>query len=174
MTKKSCPIIIILAFVTAFCLSGCNRGPQKPKGMPDLYPCKITITQGGKPLEGAAVVLTPKSGLSNGWNTEGATDADGIAEIKTHVDFKGAPEGEFIVRVSKTELSPSSVPDKAPTDPVEYEKWDMAKRAEKRVAFRFVKPEFDDPKKTPHKITISKGKNEAAFDVGEPIKDEIK
>jgi len=29
-------------------------------------------------------------------------------------------------------------------------------------------------KTSPHTITISKGKNEATFDVGEPIKEEIK
>jgi hypothetical protein len=166
-------LTVFTVFLSCFSI-GCDRGPQKPKDFPDLFPCKITITQGGSPLEGALVFLSPKSGVSNGWNTEGKTDSKGVADLKTHVDFKGAPAGDYVVRISKTELSPSSVSEIEPKDPVEYDKWDRAKRAEKRTMYNLVKTEFNDAKKTPHFITISKGKNEAAFDVGEPIKDEIK
>ncbi len=163
-----------LLFLAVAVLSGCNRGPAKPKGLPELFPCSITITQSGKPLEGALVTLVPKSGRSNGWNTNGRTDVDGVAELKTQVNFDGAPAGEYVVRVSKNELSPSSVSTVAPADPIEYQKWYAVKRTEKLASIRLVKPEFDDVKKTPHKITITKGKNEATFDVGEPIKEEIK
>lgn len=165
-------IIVLMVAAPCFC-SGCG-GPKKPPGMPDLYPCIITITQGGSPLEGARVLLFPKTGGSNGWNTDGLTNAKGVAELKTNVDFKGAPAGEYVVMVSKTELSPGDAPDVAPTDPVEFEKWHNIKLAEKRVRYNLVKPEFGDAKKTPHSITIAKGKNEATFDVGEAIQDVVK
>jgi len=146
--------------------------------MPDLHPCQITITQEDVPLEGASVTLFPKTGGSNGWNTVGLTNANGVAEMKTHNDFKGAPAGEYVVMVTKTERSHGSVPDEPPyshkENPMEYEKWLQAKNAEKRITYRLVKPEFNDANKTPHTITITKGKNEAAFDVGEPIKEEMK
>ena len=161
-------ILLILPF-----LSGCNQ-KVKPDGMPDLYPCSITITQGGTPLEGALVKLEPKQGGTIAWNSDGRTDAKGIAKIATGIDFNGVPEGEYIVRVSKTELSPSELAEYAPKNPIEYDKWEKAKRAEKRITYNLVKPEFNDAKMAPHSITITKGKNEATFDVGEPIKEEIK
>jgi len=165
---------LFLLLVTTCLPSGCNKGPQKPSGLPELFPCQITITQEGTLLEGAAVVLFPKSGGSNGWNTEGVTNAKGVAELKTHLEFKGAPAGDYVVLVTKTELSPSAWPIDPPKDPVEKEEWYNGKAAEKRINYRFIKPEFGDAKKTPHSITITKGKNEATFDVGEPIKEEIK
>jgi len=164
--------LVLLTVTFCFC-SGC-AGQKKPDGMPDLFPCQITITQNGTPLEGAAVIIFPKTGGSNGWNTTGLTNANGVAELMTHNDFKGAPAGEYVVMVTKTELSPSAVPDKAPTDPVEYEKWDMVKRSETRTTYRLVKAEFGVANLTPHSITVSQGKNEATFDVGEPIKEEMK
>ena len=92
----------------------------------------------------------------------------------TGVDYKGVPAGEYVVLVSKTELSPSEVGDLAPKDPNEFDHWREARQKEKRVTYTFVKPEFGNVKTSPLSITISKGKNEAAFDVGEPIRDEIK
>jgi len=174
MDKKQFRTLTTVLVLASCLCSGCGQGPQKPKGFPEVFSCKITIKQGDSPLEGALVVLFPKSGVGNGWNTDGLTNAKGVAELKTHVDFKGAPAGDYVVMVTKTELSPGDAPDIAPTDPVEYEKWHLIKIAEKRIRYNLVKPEFGDMKKTPHTITITKGKNEATFDVGEPIKEEIK
>jgi len=174
MDKKYIGTLLVLAVVLTCFSGGCNRGPQKPPGMPDLFPCKITITQEGTPLAGGAVVLFPKSGGSNGWNTEGVTNANGVADLKTHLEFQGAPAGDYVVLVTKTEMSPSAWPIDPPADPVAKEDWYNGKAAEKRTTYRLVKPEFGDSKKTPHSITIAKGKNEASFDVGEPTKEEMK
>jgi len=142
--------------------------------MPDLYPCSITIKQGGAPLVGAVVSLRQKQGESIGWNTEGITDSRGVAHIATGIDFKGAPAGEYSVVVSKTEMAPSKFSPHAPEDPAEAEKWYNESIAEKRMMYRLVKAEFSDAKTTPHSITITKGKNTATFDVGEPVQEEIK
>ena len=170
MRKVGIRIIVLLLAASCFCI-GCNRGPQKPPGFPELFPCKITITQGGQPLEGASVVLFPKSGGSSGWNTEGVTNAQGIAELNTHLEFRGAPVGDYVVRVSKTEITPSAWPIDPPQDSIEREKWYNCKAEEKRTTYRLVKAEFGD-QRTPHSITIDRGKNEATFDVGEAIKEE--
>jgi hypothetical protein len=166
---------VLFVLLSLILLGGCNRGPKRPDGFPKLYPCKITITQGGTtPLEGATVTFVNKAG-SIEWSTGGRTDANGIAEIKTAVNFSGVPEGEYSVRVSKNELSPSSVADVAPTDPIERLTWDEARRAEVRTFYRYVKPEFDDITKTPHSITIgTSGSNDVTFDVGEAIQEVIK
>ena len=153
-------------------LCGCS-GSKRPDGMPKLHPCQITITQDGVPLEGASVTLDPKGG-SISWRSDGRTDANGVAYIVTGVEYKGAPVGEYRVRVSKMELSPSAVSETSPTDPVEYEKWAQVKRSETRTQYRMVKAEFDDPQKTTLELTVSEGKNEVTFDVGEAIKEEIK
>lgn len=169
--KKFFATTCFFAFLLFF--QGCG-GPPKPDGLPDLYPCSITVTQENQPLAGALITLVPKTGGSLNWAVDGTTNANGVAEIKTAANFKGAPAGDYIVRISKTELSPSAVSETAPSDPVEYDKWVRAKSSEVRIATRMVKEEFDDVKKTPHSITVAQGKNEATFDVGEAIQEEIR
>jgi len=154
-------------------LSGCDQ-KAKPAGMPDLYPCSITITQGGGPLQGALVRLEPKQGGNIGWGVDGRTNARGVAQIATGIDFKGAPAGEYFVLVSKTEMAPSKFSPTSPEDPAEAAKWYNDSINEKRAIYRLVKAEFDNTKTTTLSITIAKGKNNATFDVGEPVKEEIK
>ena len=159
--------IFFLALLTVSVL-GCGK-VQRPVGLPDLSPCEITITQGGKPLEGADVRLVPESGKTE-WITAGKTDAYGVARVSTHAKFAGAPEGTFKVLVSKLEQTPSQVPKPAKNAPdAEWVKWRELSGAEQRPLIRYVKPEYDDVKTSPHDITIAKGKNRQTFDVGEPV-----
>jgi len=168
-------IRIYLAITLILCVfSGCQ--PQnRPDGLPDLFPCAITITQGSQPLEGALVRLISEDG-SSAWTISGKTDARGVAKISTHTGFAGAPAGTFKVLVSKTEMSPSQFPELAKNaSPAERAERANQISMEKRTRYNVVKLEFDDVKKTPHSITIAKGgKNDATFDVGEPIKEEVK
>ena len=165
---------ILLALTLVLCvLSGC-QGEKRPDGLPELFPCVITIIQGGQPLEGADIRLVPED-RQLGWTSNGKTDASGKAKISTHTGFAGAPAGTFKVLVSKMEMSPSQVPeitkDASPAERAEYAN---KISAEKRIRYTLVKREFDDVKATPHSITIAIGKNEATFDVGEAIKEEMK
>ena len=79
-------------------LTGC--GEKRPDGMPKTYPCELTLTQGGKPLVKAQVMLYAKEAPCP-WTVGGSTDENGVAEINTHGKYKGAPNGDWIVTVSK-------------------------------------------------------------------------
>jgi hypothetical protein len=160
--------IFIGAALVLCTFSGCGKEPR-PAGFPALYPCKITITQGGQPLEGALVRLMPESGKSE-WVTSGTTNASGVAAVVTHAKFSGAPEGTFKVCVSKTQLTPSKYPPPADNAPQsEWDQWKEQTSSEKRQKAYYVKPEYDDVKATPHSLTITQGKNRATFDVGEAV-----
>jgi len=165
--------LLIITLLAVCVLSGCG-GPARPAGLPTLYSCEITITQGGQPFEGALVRLLPDSGTFE-WVISGNTDSSGIAKLVTHAKYPGAPEGTFKVLVSKTQLTPSKYPqpdDSAPQS--EWEQWKEQAGSEKRQKVRYVKPEYDNVKTTPHSITITKGKNQQTFDVGEAIKEVLK
>lgn len=164
---------IFLVLTLFLCiLSGCSR-QERPDGLPTLYPCTITVTQGGQPLEGALVRLVPESG-SSGWTIGGKTKENGTAKIITHTDFAGAPAGVFKVLISKVEKAPSKYEQPKDIHSQEWKEWFGKSSNEVLPTFRYVKAEFGDITKTPNSITIEKGKNNATFDVGEPIKEEVK
>jgi len=165
---------IYLALTLVLCLiSGCKQKPR-PDGFPDLYPCTITITQEGKPLEGADVRLMPESGTAL-WITAGKTNASGVAKLSTHADYVGAPAGTYKVLVSKYVTAPSQYPVPAKdASGDEVSAWRAKVAVEVCPVTRHVKPEFDDVKMTPHSITITKGSNKGTFDVGEAIQEEVK
>jgi len=166
------PRIFIVVMFGLCILSGCEQ-KKRPDGMPALFPCSITVTQKDQPLEGALVRLMPESG-SFEWTIGGKSDASGVAKITTHGEYAGAPAGTFKVLVSKIEKQPSAYEQPKDNMSDEWKEWFAKSANEKLPTFRYVKAEFDDAKKTSHSITITKGKNNAAFDVGEPIKEEVK
>ena len=154
--------ILIVAALVLSVFSGCG-GPQRPDGLPTLYPCELTITQSGNPLEGASVRLVRETG-TNDWAITGRTDANGVVKIFTH-DFAGAPEGTFKVLVSKTALTESNIP--KPAEGASMDEWNQYQ--ESKTSVSYVKPEYDSVKTSPHSITIVQGKNKETFDVGEPV-----
>jgi hypothetical protein len=88
--------IAFLSLILLLFQNGCG-GPQKPDGMPPLYPCSITILQDETPLAGAVVAL-----VGDGkWASHGQTDEKGVAKIITYGQFQGSPEGTYLVTVSK-------------------------------------------------------------------------
>ena len=160
-------IRIFIVTMLAICvLSGCSQA-KRPAGLPTLYPCEITITQGEKPLEGAVVRLMLESGSAD-WAMSGKTGANGVAKISTAL-FAGAPEGTFKVLISKADVTPSKYTEPADQSSPEWQKWNELVINEVRHTVLFVKPEYDHVNTTPHSITITKGKNQQTFDVGEPV-----
>jgi len=163
----------IISLLAVCIFVGCG-GPPRPAGMPPLFPCEITITQEGQPLENAFVQLVPEDG-SSGWSIAGHTNANGVARILTHAQFPGAPEGTFKVLVSKTEHTLSSLPpEPADVHSREWEQWYELAQNERLPKFAIVQPKYDDIRATPHSITITQGRNQATFDVGEPVRIEIR
>ena len=91
--------IVFCVLILLLIQSGC-RGPQKPEGMPPLYPCSITIIQDDAPLVGAIVSLISQTGDGK-WSSSAQTDEKGVAKLITYGQFQGSPEGNYHVTVSK-------------------------------------------------------------------------
>jgi hypothetical protein len=95
----------ILILLVCFVGQSCRRLPPPPEGLPQLYPCKISVTFGGEKIEDVTVSLVPKDPNVK-WRSGGKTDENGVAELRTSFAYKGAPEGVFTVAFSKTKDGP--------------------------------------------------------------------
>ena len=103
---KSFPVFLALTMAFLLTLSGCHK--NVPKGFPKIYPCKITLTQEGTPAEGVRVYLLSK-GEKCPWSIGGVTDASGVAVLKTHGQYVGAPKGTFAIVLEKTETEGNAI-----------------------------------------------------------------
>ena len=152
---------LILLLVT----SGCG-GPQKPEGMPPLYPCSITIIQDESPLAGAIVSLVSPSGDGK-WSSSGQTDEKGIAKLITYGQFQGAPEGSYHVTVSKR------ISDGDPPKPNVDENGRVLGPPVLVVPsyIELIALEFTSSKTTPLTIEVKPAKkgNDQTFDVGKSV-----
>jgi hypothetical protein len=82
----------------AMLLVGCSKkGPVRPA----TYPVTGTVTFKGAPLEGAQVVFVPKT--QGGQGATGLTDQSGKYSLGTFQAKDGAQEGEYLVKVIKTD-----------------------------------------------------------------------
>ena len=98
--------------------ASCSKGPARPDNMPDLTPCTITVIYSGQPVEGADVLLAPKSGQ---FSAAGITDAAGRAIMKTDGTYEGGVPGEYLASVTKLEKTAADL-GPSPEDPKEYAK----------------------------------------------------
>lgn len=93
-SRISCPVrTLILASLTAFCISGCGGGGGD---VPDLGTVTGTVTLGGAPLADAQVVFQPTKGRPS----SGVTDSDGYYELIYNADNNGATVGTHKVSIS--------------------------------------------------------------------------
>ncbi len=148
---------------------GCG-GKKTPPDMPKLQPTTITIVQEGTPVDGATVQLFKPDDLNYKWIVGGRTDAEGQCVVKTNGEYKGAPEGDFVVVVYKSTVTESetrkNVPQ--PTDLAEVAEW-SAKVAEEERQIDEIDLKYKKVDTTDLTISIKAGKNEQTFDVGEKI-----
>jgi len=80
---------------------GCNSAPD---GMPVLYPCKVTILDGGDPAGAEIIVALQSDPPTANAVIFGQTDPSGIAEINTrfkNFEGAGAPEGTYKITLKK-------------------------------------------------------------------------
>jgi hypothetical protein len=149
-------IIICSLFIF---LSGCGNDSSRPKDLPPLYPCNLTITQDGQPLVEATVRFVS---VDDGkWNPVAFTDAAGHVEMKTY-SFNGVPAGKYKVLIEK-EVKENVVEVKNEVTGATEEK--------SYTLYRIVDEKYSDAKTTPHEIEVTgKNKATATFDVGKAIK----
>ncbi|MDR2171059.1 MAG: hypothetical protein LBP59_13025 [Planctomycetaceae bacterium] len=112
-------IVFLLVFIV--CLS-CNRRPalERPKDMPKLLTCYVTVTFGEKPIEGVIVSLVPVESPESKWRPSGITNKKGVATPSSSYGFKGVPEGKYFVSFTKVvdnpdydEENPASLPNRS-------------------------------------------------------------
>ena len=95
MKKYLLLIACVLASVASL---GC-KDKSRPADLPeDMSPCFVTITQEGKPLEGASVSFEYTTPVK--YTTSGVTDANGVAQMSTY-GYGGAQIGTAKVVVTK-------------------------------------------------------------------------
>jgi len=93
---------VVVFFVALSLLIGCNRGPVKPAGSPPIFPCTVTVVNGGTPIQGAVISFIYAEHPTAA--TTGFTDARGIAEMRSVFGSfvgAGAPLGKAKVTVTK-------------------------------------------------------------------------
>jgi len=147
--------------------TGCNRGPAGPV----VHMVEGVVTLDGAPLVEANVFFSPVGG-KGGLPATGFTGADGRFRLTSTQGGKigrGATEGEYVVRVTKTEAPnpPPAIPmghrdyGKAPPRPMSW--------AEEQAQIKYVvPPRYGEAKTSPLRATVSKGLNSGAaftFDV---------
>jgi hypothetical protein len=74
--------------------------------MPELLPCSVSVTFGGKIVKGVTILLVPTEGDKT-WSPSGTTDANGIAIPETSYGFKGVPAGKYRVSFTCFETDPN-------------------------------------------------------------------
>ena len=160
MSRQSRLCSIAFVLIVFAVMPGCSKKPekQKPVDLPELVPCEITVKRDGTPLSGATVRLqsTPSTPSATTWIIAGTTNESGIAKMQTYGDFIGAPEGEYIVLISKSDVSDT------PRDA-------MSGGFERTKPTVVVDPSFGNPAKTKLKLTVSgKGPVRETFEVTGP------
>jgi hypothetical protein len=172
MKNYSFLLLALCYIISLHCLilSGC--GKKLPANWPKTYPCTIKVTKNGMALGNAMVILSPTNSAGNNWAVSGITNVNGVAVIHTsfiNYTEAGAPEGTFIVTISK-QLPP--IPD--PTPQEELEKMDYWERqahiakldAEANKRPPIVPIKYSDVKQTTLKIEVKTNTtNEATFEI---------
>lgn len=160
-----CSLVVVLAL-------GCTQGPPRPADMPSLYPCQVKVIQDGKPLEGASVSLTAKDGNVR-FTTAGITDKNGIAVIKTDINWEGVPEGKFYVCVSKVVTPDIVVSQEKPKSAAEFAAQDQERAKRAAQTKSVVDKKFLRPNTTPITVDVTRSGVNETVDVGAAVAERL-
>ena len=154
-------------FLALLIFCGCG-GKKKPADLPLLHPCKITVIQDGKPLEGATVSLTAQ-GTPLRFTTAAITDKQGVAVIKTDIDWPGAPEGKYKVCIKKVVAPKTDSTENAPSDPAQYAEYQKKLAESSDLTMSYVDSKYLRPRTSPVEIEVKPGGFEDTVDVGPAV-----
>jgi hypothetical protein len=98
---------VVVAGIVA-CLPSGGCGPAGNAVGPPLHPVSGTVKLNGQPVAGADVVFQLKEDSRSSF---GRTDANGQYSLTTRTGSDGAPEGDYVVAISKVE-TPAEDPSK--------------------------------------------------------------
>ncbi|MDR1384219.1 MAG: hypothetical protein LBJ67_10310 [Planctomycetaceae bacterium] len=103
--KSLTTVFLLICVINIF---GCQRVPERPNDLPELMPCTIFVTFGGKKLAEVGIQLVPKNAINDSakrWAAGGKTDAEGKSALKTAFYYSGVAEGEYYILFTKFEPS---------------------------------------------------------------------
>ena len=156
-------------FLIVFLICGCNN---KPQDVPQLFPCQVTVTNGGTPIAEADVILGLTS-ESSGASMSGVTNSSGVATIYTKRlawKGKGVPVGDYIVTISKSPKLEEklSLAEYQKLEPTEREKYNAEQERLYNALPREVPGELSAFGKSPYRMTVSKdGDNRLDIDISQ-------
>jgi len=149
MKRKAFTLCVWALAVVLVAGPGCGRGAKGPGGV-RLYPVGGTLTQGGKPLEGAIVRFVSADGKHF---AVGTTDASGKYSLTTSKSGDGAPAAEYQVAVDKFPGTPEAASKAASDDRLPTPK-------------SLLPPKYSNPKMSGFSASVKEGgANQFAFDV---------
>lgn len=159
--RKRVSLLFLLGVLVLLVLEmGCSRTP-KPDGLPVLRSCKITITQEGKGVEGVTVMLSPKEGENCPWAVTGVTDSGGTAQIQTHGNYRGAPEGTFRVLLSKELI-----------DGANFESMERPSAKNPMIIYSLVDTKYTKLDTTPLELTVGRWGARETFEIGPAVREQ--
>ncbi|MDO5554595.1 MAG: carboxypeptidase-like regulatory domain-containing protein [Planctomycetia bacterium] len=172
MKILECKAVLSLFLISLLLTCGC--GPNLPEGMPKLTPVSLTVTQEGVPLAEAQVSLTPLAEETK-YGSGGVTDADGRLLVLTHGQYKGVPQGEYIITVRKQETITEGPVDQIPKDPQASRAW-MYKNSHllKKQRYELVGEKYRNSQTSDLKLTVGPSPVKETFDVGKPVRSKVK
>ncbi|MGL4941836.1 MAG: carboxypeptidase-like regulatory domain-containing protein [Thermoguttaceae bacterium] len=157
----------IAGFTVAICfvvLCGCG-GEERPKDMPPVFPCTLTITQDGKPLEGALVALYNQDAALQKWTAGGTTDASGSVTPSTQGRYRGVVPGKYKITVTKI-ISEGGVV-------ISEETATTPEKSTPGKTWSYVEKKYDNIATTPLEIDMPKSKFATILDAGVAVKNEV-
>jgi hypothetical protein len=146
--------LCILSGVLFF--SGCGDS-RRPVDLPKLYPCKITVTQNSKPLEGATVTLLSKTKSKYG-TSSATTNHAGTAVLCTY-SFDGVPLGEYGVTFTKIGVEEAKEGKTLEGNPVSIG----------GKIYSYVDAKFGNETNPPYSVIVTEKGINKTFDVGESV-----
>ena len=137
-------------------LFGCADS-DRPSDMPKLYPCTVSVIQGGSPLEGA--IVTFHSDTEQKYRPVAYTGTDGNAVMLTY-GFPGVPTGKYKITVSKV----------VDDDFVYGTDEDGMEIIVSSNTYRLVEETHSKVETTPHEIETTTKRGQITLDVGAPVR----
>ncbi|MDO5552437.1 MAG: hypothetical protein Q4G68_01630 [Planctomycetia bacterium] len=162
MKKKKTFYTGLGILLVSLVLTGCSS--EVPDDFPRLHNVTLEFTQEGKPMTEAEIYLVSADDACP-WCVTGTTNNKGQAELYTHGQYKGAPEGVFRVIVQKQK----SEGEKEIT-PEEQNSLDDSVQKEPIYIYSLVDKKYTTKETTPLEVTIQKGSNYQPFELGKEEK----
>lgn len=166
---KTYKFLFVYVLCIPFFLSGCSQ-QKKPSDLPPLVKSTLTLTQDGKPLSSATVILHAVDNGQTKWIPGGTSDESGKVTLRVSGLYEGAPVGKYIATVHKTMPEKSKFVEPKDTNSADYEKWRNDVENEKLPMHRYIDTKYENMQTSGLNIEIlASGSKEIGLDVSPAI-----